>query len=431
MFSMIWSWLKKLMGRNLDARSPGEPAAGMAKRYSKMGAVNFTAMAANKIANVAVSDCSISVSGDSERAEFLDGEMQRVVSKLKFIATRTLGVGGVILKPWLYGKSIRVDVLNQERAVVLDRVGDCIKRIAFIADAVEHDGNELVRVEIHELDGEIYTIEQRALRNGREVGLDCVAAWANLPEKQVLEGVDSMLFAWIRCPIDDRGDGNNLYGVPLTYGCEALMDEIQMQLDILQNEVVDKRAFIGADFRLFRSDERGRERLLPGSNIFKKFDAAGGIDDKPFFEVFSPDMRVGQICESVNFKLALLEKAIGVNRGVLTDLVVGDATATAIKRSTYDTFALVDAFRVELADGLKQLLYAMGVLADLCDLAENSKPPLPAGEPPFQKGAVAELVFDWSYGLIEDNAETFAQLAQGVALGAVNVEELREWLGIG
>jgi len=414
---MIWSWVRRLAGRGVGEKASGEAAARMAKRYAKTGAVNLTAMAANKIANVAVSDCSVRVVGDGERADFLDGEMGRVAARLKFIATRTLGVGGVILKPWVHGKTIRVDVLNQDRAIVLDSVGDCIRRIAFIAETVEWDGAELTRVEIHVLDGDIYTIEQRALKNGREVPREVVPAWAALPDKQVIEGVDGMLFAWIRCPIDDRGNGNELYGAPLTYGCEALMDEIQTLLDILQNEIVDKRAFIGADFRLFRSDERGREKLMPGSSVFKKFDAAGGIDDKPFFEVFSPDMRVGQIVEAINFKLALLEKAMGVNRGVLTDLIAGEATATAIRRSTYDTFSLVDALRAAIVNGLKELLYAMGVLHHLAVSEEV---------------CVAEddavLAVNWSYGLIEDSAETFAQLAKGVSLGAVRVEELREWL---
>jgi len=38
------------------------------------------------------------------------------------------------------------------------------------------------------------------------------------------------------------------------------------------------------------------------------------------------------------------------------------------------------------------------------------------------------LAFDWSYGLIEDSSETFAQLAEGLKLGAVSAEELRAFL---
>ena len=435
MFNRVWQWLCKLTKSSVAAADKTEKAAVFGRKYARKSALNLTAVAANKIANITVSDSDIRVIADSETAAVLRNDMAIAAAKMKLVATRALGVGGVVMRPRIYNGKMMVELFNQERVIVLDSVGDMITKAVFIlCDANTGDTDEL-RVEIHELCGTTYTIKQRVVRNGALVaelphggnlprsGTACTTELTELfkeshdgagPDDITIDGVDSMLFGWVKCPVDDRGDGVSFYGVPITYGCEMLIAEIEEQLAMLQSEVIDKRAFIGADFRLFRSDGRGRESLMPGANVFKKFDAAGGVDDQPFFEVFSPEMRVASIVESVNFRLGLLEKAMGVNRGVLTDLLVTDGTATAIRRSMHDTFTLVDALRGEIEAGFRQLLYAMGMLRQAAD-----------GSKVF--GDVS-LAFDWSYGLIEDSSETFAQLAEGLKLGAVSAEELRAFL---
>ncbi len=416
MFSKLWQWLKRLAGAGGTSEAESVRYEGFGRKYAECAKLNLTAVVANKIANVACSDSDVALVGAGKRALLLAEAVNPVLDKLKIVAARALGVGGVVLKPRVCDGRLEVELLNQDRAVVLERSGSDIRKIAFVAETFDSADGELVRVELHSRDGKGgYVIEQRALKNGREVPLTGCAAWAELPARQEMRGVFGHLFGWVKCPVDDRRDGQSLFGVPVTFGCETLMVEILEQLDIFQSEIVDKRTFIGADYRLFKRDDAGRERLLPQANIFKKFDAAGGIDDKPFFEIYSPDMRVGALSDAVNFRLGLLEKAIGVNRGVLTDLAAADATATAIKRSTVDTFSLVDALRGEIERGLNQLLFACNVLADVCRLPMGGK---------------AELKFDWSYALIEDSAETFAQLAQGVGLGAVGADELRGWLAL-
>jgi hypothetical protein len=114
----------------------------------------------------------------------------------------------------------------------------------------------------------------------------------------------------------------------------------------MQKEFASKGAFVGVSDLLFDGKNK-----LPTDGIFKKFKS----DDTNFFEVFSPDIRVQSYISGINYKFGLLEKAIGVNKGVLTDMETVDATATAIRRSTADTFALVDDVRGTLSSSFRQI----------------------------------------------------------------------------
>jgi hypothetical protein len=100
---------------------------------------------------------------------------------------------------------------------------------------------------------------------------------------------------------------------------------------------------------------------------------------------------------------------------MLTDLNVSNATATAIKRSTLDTFSTVDAMRRNIEEAMDKLAYASGVIADAFDLC-----PPGAGE--------YKVKFDWNYSLLEDSAETWSQMLEGYNAGAVRLEELRMYL---
>jgi hypothetical protein len=217
-----------------------------------------------------------------------------------------------------------------------------------------------------------------------------------------------MLFAFVRCPVDTRDGDGAFSGVPLTYGNDTLVKEINELYDELQKEFVLKRAFIGADYKMF--DEHDQ---LVRSGLYKRFsETITNIGDKPFWEVFSPDIRVGAYIDGINFKLGQLEKAVGVNRGMLTDMATSDATATAIEFSSFDTEALSDGVHKNIETAVKDLVYALDFLADALNLA-------PKGDYDVKFGWM-----NWS----ERSADRWRQLLDGQGAGAVRPEELRMYL---
>ena len=109
----------------------------------------------------------------------------------------------------------------------------------------------------------------------------------------------------------------------------------------------------------------------------------------------------------------MLEKQVGTSKGILTDVETSNATATEIKKMLKDTFDLVDDIRDTLEDGINDFINACNILANYYNLS-------PQGE--------YEVLYDWSYDLLEDPGTTFNQLIQGHSKGAIKTAEIRQFL---
>ena len=276
-------------------------------------------------------------------------------------------------------------------------------------------------MEYHSLEPDgTYIIENKAILTGHDsrkvddwipVELS-KTPWKEVPQCASISNVGQMLFAFVKCPADNKKSDliGGTYGVPITYGQDKLIRMILDLLNEIPDEYKNKKTFIGADDLLFDKDSR-----LPESGLYKLFRSGGGIDNKSFWEVFSPEIRHTSYFEGLDYLFGLLEKAVSVNKGMLTDLNVANATATAIKRSTLDTFSTVDAMRKNIEEASERLVYAFGVIADAFDLC-------PGGSREYT------VKFDWNYRLLEDGAETWRQLIEGYNSGAVKLEELRMYL---
>ena len=375
------------------------------ERYEDISEVNLTAMTAQRISSLVIADSTIEITDKNARAEFINTALSRCVAQLRTIVTRILGIGGVVLKPYLHAGQLYTDIIPQRDFFVIERIGELITRTCFISEVFTRDNRTYTRLEYHSLDPSgVYTIEQRAMIDNHEVALSSVPEWEHIKPIQSISGVKQMLFTFVKCPTDNRRQTSSIYGVPITYGQDKLIGEIVTLFNEMQREFVDKSVFVGISDLLF--DGQGK---LPADGRYRKFKT----DDENFWEVFSPDIRVRSYIEGINNKLELLEKAIGVNKGVLTNMETADATATAIRRSTFDTWTVVDNIRDLLEISINELVYAYDVISNANNLT-------PRGE--------YEVTFDWDYSLLEDSTERFNQLQTGVASGYINGWEARAWV---
>ncbi len=420
MFQNIIEWIKRLFGVKAAGGSAAQKSQerAFAAAYEDVSDINIIAIIANKLANKVCSDSTIRVTGKNERerpsagrgsrAEFLDDALQRVVRRLKLVTARAFGVGGVVLKPYLYAGRLYTDVLPQSRMVVLEQAGEVVTKAVFPRDRIETEDAVYSRMELHSLDADgNYTIENRALKDENPVELKSVPAWEDIEPVVVITNVERMLWGFVKCPVDDKKEVDSVYGVPVTYGQDKL---IKMAVDLI-NEVPDeyrnKKAFVGADETLFR-DDKGRS-ALPENGLYKLLRANGGLDSQSFWEVFSPEIRHTSYFEGIEYMFGLIEKSMALNKGILTDMQTQNATATEIKRSTADTFSTIDGMRRNIEAAIGQLVYAFDVIANAFGLA-------PAGS--------YDIDFDWSYDLLEDSQETFDQIERTVAAGGLGVEYL-------
>ena len=407
MFKNVFLWiLQKVFKINTQTTQKEiEENEKYAVEYEAIDNINFNSIFSNKLANYVINDSNINLTKDNARVELLDKVTQSMWKKAKKIVSMGFGYGGVLIVPYVKGGKIYYNIVSQSRLTIDEIDGENITGATILAEkrvVQQAIGNPKIylRWTNYRVQNDNITISQRfSDERGNEIPVP--EFWKNIQVEMTITGVDRALFGYIKSPINNRKT-NDKYGVPITYGCDATIKEIKDAMKQLIREFELKQAFVGADITMFSGKD-----ALPLNGLFKKVDSG----DDTFFEVFDPAFR--SYTERLQELYTRLEHEIGTSAGILSNVETSNATATEIKRSSYDTWTIVDDMRTNVEKGIEDFIYSANVLANAYNLS-------PMGE--------YEVNFDWDYSLLEDSAETFNQLVIANGKGIISKTELRQWL---
>jgi A118 family predicted phage portal protein len=387
--------------------------------YEKQAGYNIRAIFANTVAMHVTMESAAGVyeqNGDkrtqTKRTELLDKAVQRLWFDIKRIVARVCGTGGAAIAPYVEAGEIYYDIVAQGCIAINRMRGDEIVAATVLADEAEINGYKYYRWIDYSIDTDgdknVLTITNKAVRGAEQspVPLADIEQWAGIAEEIRINNVDRVPFAYIKSPADNRRV-NNVYGVPLTYGHEDIIADIAQTLKQIDKEYELKEPQLGIDDRLL--DVKGKK---PRQGIYRLLNG-GSVKDKPMWEIFDPAIRDSSFYNKLQNQFALLEKAVGTSRGVLTDRTTTAATATEIFSSNRETHALVEDVRNAVEKGLRDFLYACNMLAEYANLTP------PSGY---------TFSIEWDYSLIENSSETWAQMLQGRDAGVVSGAELRGYL---
>lgn len=377
-----------------------------ASDYERIDEINFNAIFSNKLANYVINDSNMDVTGENARVDLLNKTGKSMWKKAKKMTSMSFGYGGVIIVPYVKGGKIYYNLVPQNRITIDETDGELITGATVLAEKKVIGGTLNSKVYMRWTNyqvknGNITITQQFSDEKGNKI--PAPEFWANIQETQVITGVDRVLFGYLKSPVNNRSV-SDIYGVPITYGCESTIAEIKDTLEQIAREYELKQAFVGADATMFNGKD-----ALPTNGLFKKIDSG----DDSFFEEFSPAIRDSSYYARLQELYQRLEKEVGTSKGILSEVQTQNATATEIKRSMYDTFTLVDDMRSNIEKAMDDFFYACNVLANAYNLS-------PQGE--------YELTFDWSYSLIEDPQQEFSQMMQAESKGIVSKVEIRQWL---
>lgn len=413
LLSQIWDRVLPMFGRSKLSKTVQKNSSAYKDAYEKTEQINFTAIFATALANKAVSDSTMTVKdsggNDSRRSEWLNEGLQKVWAKGKTTVSQALGKGGKVLVPYVWDGKPYVDVIDQSRMAITAMRGDEIIGATLLADIGSVNGKVYYRFADYSLEGTTHTIRYRATNDtGAEVELAAVPEWADLQPEIVVQGAKQILFGYLKCPQDSRED-KQLMGVPITYGADEVIRDLNTCLADIRREYSLKKPFVGADDRLFGKDER-----LPANGLFKRLQSTGLKGDS-FWQVFDPAIRDSAYLARFQQLCGLLESAVGVSPGILTEPRTAAATATEIKAANAATFAMVDAIRENIEAAFRQLAYALDILAE----AYGATP----------AGAVGDwqIIWDWDVSMTESSTETFNQLSELESRGLILPERLVAW----
>ena len=408
MFDDVKDMIFKLFGKRVKSAAYRRDIQDV-EAFCDTSRENLTAVFANSLSTLAFADCSVSVIGadgvPNLRSRFLDELAQKHWRSMKQNIAVGNGCGMIATIPYAQNRKIYLDTVAKDRFFITGQQGDEVTRCTVISDVKVVGSVKYIRFTDYSLENGVYIIRQKAVRNSSEVPLTEVADWADIAPEIRIGNVKKLPIGIYRCPASGRKT-KNAVGVPITYGCEATMNKIAKCLDEIEREYKNKSVKIFADGTLFDKDKKL-------SDVYVKLRPSGRIDGGGGIDVFDPAFRDSALYNRLEHLYAQLEKEVGTSRGILTDLQTNGATATEIKRAAFQTFALCDDIRSEAEQYFKDVLYGADVLCEFYGLT-------PRGE--------YKTVFDRSYSLLEDSAETFNQLLSAHGVGAVDTAEIRRFV---
>ena len=380
--------------QNCDVKAVGLPAA-ICREVARPTLVEFTA----------------NITG-SKRADYLNENFQTAKENFNRALELGLALGGVALKPYIYGDNMLVDVTGAAgfQPTKFDPSGRCIGGV-FKDKPVKVNGTYYVRLESHELNGTTYTIKNKAYYSdssgsvGADAQLPDIPEWADIEPEVTIENVDGPLFAYFKPPIANTADSNSMCGMSI-YG-EAATVELIKQAD--------------EQWERLRWEYKSSERkvLMDGTSstadMFNKrlFEVGPFSPNGDFFQHIEPQIRDDAIYRGFQNTLRRVEFNIGLSYGDISDPQTIEKTATEIRSSKQRKYVLVSSIQAALAHTFDSLIYAMDVYASLYGLA-------PAGD--------YEATYDWGDSILDDQEtkdKEFSRDLQLTSAGVMNPWELR------
>lgn len=412
-FTNIKNWILRLFGKKIEVTDRQIAQAERdVDRYLDISKENITQIVSGALANLTFGDAQLLVSDDSDMGAQINEVLQREFVKAKRNYACALGVGEIVSIPYCVdnglGRKIYVDTITKDRFFITGMQGSDITQITALADVKQIDNKIYIRWTDYAIEDGVYYVRNKATQGDGEVLMGIVPDWQGIPEEVKMKGVDKLPVAIGRCPAGGKRP-DDLRGLPITFGCDSILNKITQTFEDIETEFTRKKVKVFADNQYFKSirDDNGNiVQQTFDEDLFIRLNA----DENFNTEIFSPEFRDTSYFAKLQSHFEFLEKQIGVNKGVLTELSSGTATATEIRRSTYQTFCLVDDIRKSYEKYINDLAYGIQVLLVSYEMAYYSD---------------YSVSVSWSNALLEDRSETYNQMVQGVSQGAERVAELR------
>lgn len=347
---------------------------------SEVKSLGLPASISGEIARMATIEMSVIVSG-SPRADYLNEQIARVVSKMRQMVEYGNAKGGLVFKPYVRDGIIAVDSVQADMMYpcAFDANGNMTAVI--FADVRKQGGYWYTRLEHHAFSGNSCTIKNIAYKSSTEnsLGNPCslldVADWAQLQPEATITGITAPLYGYFRYPSANNIDPTSPLGVSCFARAQDAEGNVELikQADEIYSSLVwefesGKRALY-VDELAFEQGTDNKPKL-PDRRLYRTLKMSGQIgktDD--MFKEWSPAFREASIKSGLDAVLKKIEFACGLAYGVISDAQAVALTATEIKSSQQRTYATVTDTQKAVETALDQLLYAMDVYATLYNLA--------------------------------------------------------------
>lgn len=371
-------------------------------------AVGLPAAICREVTRPTLVEFTANITG-SQRADYLNDGFQLAKENFGKALELGLALGGVALKPYIYGDKLLVDMTGAAgfQPTKFDPTGRCIGGV-FRDKPVKVNGKYYVRLESHDLTDTVYTIKNKAYYSdstgsvGAPAPLDVVPEWADIQEEVTIQNMDGPLFAYFKPPIANTADTNSLCGMSI-YGDAATVELIKQadeQWERLRWE--------------YKSGER--KVLMDGNtttaNMFDKrlFEVGAFTADGDFYQFLNPELRNDAVYKGFQDVLRRIEFNVGLSYGDISDPQTIEKTATEIRSGKQRKYVLISSIQTALEHAFDALIYAMDVYATLYGLAADGE---------------YEVTYDWGDSILDDQETKDNEFARDLQL--LNAGIMNDW----
>lgn len=413
--------LAEKLGATVQGR---EHRQGFRDYLDKGGSYSIEAEVCESLADLVTMFSAMPISGESERARWLDSVADRAVrDRLRPTVAAAFLTGDCIVVPSWTGRGIQNVIASADDFDVLECVGDEITALAYVVDRWE------------KRPGEVYTLMQAVelvpystesggamanryrmfvSRNGGSiVPLSQFPHWAErYDEEWYIPNVDRILVGRMRSHVIDPADLNAVKGAPICFGASEPIREIRYLLDQMHAEFGMSEKAIMASKRLFIKDwENGEQVLRMPRGKDRLFMALADSGGEPKIEEWAPDIRYLAYLEAIDKQEKLVERAVGVSSGIIsTPNDMNYQNVDNVRKSQQKTMGFVNTARGYAEQCMSDLVYAWDVLANWYSIT-------PMG--------AYEVSFDWSNEYVETFADRQNAIIAGINVGAMDAVDYR------
>lgn len=399
--------------------------------------MNLPSSISEEFARLTLTEFKLSLEG-SQRADFLNKQLQIFLKHLTPIMEMWCALGGVAIKPYVSGSDpvtgkpdkIILDVVDANRFYPTAFRDKDITGAVFIE--TKRVGDYMyTRLEHHNLEDGGYRVINKAYRSERlntmtteddeisaehpfmqEISLDTVEEWAGLEPETFIEGIDKPLFVYIKMPKGNNIDPHSPLGASVYSRAVEAIQGADEQYTRIKWEYASKETAIDAADDLFDIDRDGKPKLPSGrERLYRTYDFEGKSTDG-FFNVFSPEIRDTALYHGLQEQLRLVEFLVGLAYGTISNPESVEKTATEIKTSKQRSYNTVSRMQEAWDDGLGTLIEIMGTLCDLYQI-------VPPGD--------IEKTCYWGDAILEDTDVEYQRRWSMVLAGKMKIEMFYAW----
>lgn len=372
---------------------------------------NFSTSYLAKLINA---ELKLEVTG-SKRADYIQTQLEKYLLPSFTEKLQLALIGGqVIAKPIVINESdVGIEFVKADQFYPLsfDITGKVTSGI--FTDFTKEGETEYIRLEIHQLNGNTYTVTNKAYvyddgSLGREADLNSITEWEGIAPETTIENVSIPLFSCIKMPFVNSIDFSPL---PVSIYAEAIqtLENIDKAYSDYCYELASAKRKIYVDVTAFQKDSQGRLKV-PDRDMYIALNTDG---TNKMFEDYTPQIREAEYANGINQLLRIYEAQTGVSGGTYSfDIKTGAVTATQVISEDRTTFYTVKSIQENARYALLDLIDIIDIYATLYQLA-------PAGE--------YDVVLDFGDSVFEDTQTEFNRRIQLTAASIMRPEELRAW----